>query len=67
MGVRLSDQKTPAGRTISFFAGLNRKSLHIPEENMRKMILLAVTGFIWRTVKSRIMRSGAPVRRRGRF
>lgn len=34
---------------------------------MRKMILLAVTGLIWRTVKSRILRGGTAVRRRGRF
>ncbi len=33
---------------------------------MRKMILLAVGGFLWRTIKSRIMRSGTPVRRRRR-
>ena len=34
---------------------------------MRKMILLAVTGFIWRTVKSRILRGGSTARRRGRY
>lgn len=34
---------------------------------MRKMILLAVGGFLWRTIKSRLMRGGAPMRRRGRL
>jgi hypothetical protein len=34
---------------------------------MRKMILLAVTGFIWRAVKSRVLRGGTPSRRRGRY
>jgi hypothetical protein len=34
---------------------------------MRKMIMLAVAGFIWRKIQSKIFKSAAPGRTPGRF